>query len=224
MAVDREQVLAIDAGMGGLSAAIRLQHAGYEVEIFESDGVASSGKDTEMKTWIVLLRGVMPSGRNKVPMAQLRASLAQAGFERVRSWIQSGNVLVDTALERQQIHDKVIKLLHEELGVDLAVMVKRPEELEAVLEDNPFADLDPERVFYGFFNRPPEADTILDLMSQDFGEERLAITDRAVYMFIPGSAARSKLNNAFLQRKLGIELSFRNRNTLAKLCSMAEET
>jgi len=44
-----------------------------------------------------------------------------------------------------------------------------------------------------------------------------------VYMYIPGSAARSRLNNAFLQRRLGVDLTFRNRNTLMKLCEMAEK-
>ena len=51
-----------------------------------------------MKRYVVLLRAVMPSGRNKVPMAQLREVLSEAGFENVRTYIQSGNALVDTML------------------------------------------------------------------------------------------------------------------------------
>lgn len=34
-----KKVLVIGAGIGGLSAAIRLQHAGYEVEIYEKEGM-----------------------------------------------------------------------------------------------------------------------------------------------------------------------------------------
>lgn len=176
-----------------------------------------------MNTRIVLLRGVMPTGKNKVPMAELREALTKAGFARVRSWIQSGNLLVDTDLSRERTHDLVRQVLRTDLGVDLAVMVTSRAEIQAALEQNPYHSLAPDRVFYGFFNEAPEQAKARALLSEDFGEERLAITEKAVYMYIPGSAARSRLNNAFLQRRLGVDLTFRNRNTLMKLCEMAAE-
>jgi uncharacterized protein (DUF1697 family) len=56
-----------------------------------------------LKTYVVLLRGVMPTGKNKVPMAQLRDVLSKAGFFNVRTYIQSGNVLVDTHLPHEML-------------------------------------------------------------------------------------------------------------------------
>lgn len=176
-----------------------------------------------MNTWILLLRGVMPTGKNKVAMADLRSALTKSGFLRVRSWIQSGNLLVDTEMDRDATRRAVVQVLLNDLGVDLAVMVKSREEVQAALEQNPFHDLAQDRVFYGFFNDAPQQDRARALLLEDFGEDRLALRDQAVYMFIPGSAARSRLNNAFLQRRLGIDLTFRNRNTLTKLCAMAAE-
>ena len=55
-----------------------------------------------MSTYIVLLRGVMPSGKNKVPMAQLREVLMRGGFGNVRTYVQSGNVLVDSGLSAHE--------------------------------------------------------------------------------------------------------------------------
>ena len=176
-----------------------------------------------MNTWILLLRGVMPTGKNKVPMADLRSALTRAGFARVRTWIQSGNVLVDTDLDRGHTREKVRQGLLSDLKVDLAVMATTQGEVMEVLAQNPFEGADPDRVFYGFFNDAPDEDKARALMAEDFGEDRVAVTGRAVYMLIPGSAARSKLNNAFLQRRLGVDLTFRNRNTLNKLCEMAKE-
>ena len=176
-----------------------------------------------MNTWILLLRGVMPTGKNKVAMADLRQALTKAGFARVRTWIQSGNVLVDTDLSREDTREQVRQVLLSALQEDLAVMVTNRDEILAVLDQNPFLDLAPDRVFYGFFNDAPQQDRARALLLEDFGEDRLALRDQAVYMFIPGSAARSRLNNAFLQRRLGIDLTFRNRNTLTKLCAMAAE-
>ena len=48
-----------------------------------------------MTTWIALLRGVNVGGHNKLPMAQLRAGLDEAGLSNPRTYIQSGNVIVD---------------------------------------------------------------------------------------------------------------------------------
>ncbi|MGI6235495.1 MAG: DUF1697 domain-containing protein [Christensenellales bacterium] len=174
-------------------------------------------------TWIILLRGVIPTGKNKVQMAALREALLQAGFARVRTWIQSGNALVDTALTREQTGERVARVLREDLGVDLGVILKTAEEITAVLDGNPFAGLDATRVFYGLFNEAPAADKTTELEDMDFGEDQLRITDQAVYTYIPGSAARTKLNNTYLQRKLGITLTFRNANTLSKLVEMAGE-
>ena len=51
-----------------------------------------------MKTTIILLRGVMPTGKNKVLMAPLRTALEEVGLSQVRTYIQSGNVIVSTRL------------------------------------------------------------------------------------------------------------------------------
>ena len=45
-----------------------------------------------MTTYVLLLRGVMPSGKNRLPMSRLREVLGEAGYSRVRTYIQSGNV------------------------------------------------------------------------------------------------------------------------------------
>lgn len=176
-----------------------------------------------MNRWILLLRGVTPTGKNRVPMADFRQALTKAGFIKARTWIQSGNALVDTELNRDQAADKVKQVLKEDIGADLAVIVKTADEVEAVLADNPFVDKAIERVFFGQFNEQPEADKVNALLETDFGEEKLAIHDWAIYCFIPGSAARSKLNNAFLERKLGIRLTMRNANTLRKMIELAAE-
>lgn len=176
-----------------------------------------------MNTWILLLRGVTSTGKNKVPMAALREALAQAGFFRVRTWIQSGNVLVHTELSREETRERTERVLREDLGAALVVIVKTAEEIRAVIGGNPYVNLDDARVFYGLFNTALDKSKVSPLEAVDFGEDLLHITDQAVYTYIPGSAARTKLNNAFLQRKLGIDLTFRNQNTLKKLIDMAQE-
>lgn len=174
-------------------------------------------------TYIILLRGVMPTGRNKVPMAQLRDVLVDAGFGNVRTYIQSGNALVDTQLSALETESCVHDLIKEHIGADLAVVARTSAELQQVLFDNPFQEgYDLSRVFFVLFARSPAADKVKELLAQDFGEEKLAIVGDAAYLYIPGTYARGKLGNNFLEKKLNISATMRNYNTLRKLVEMGK--
>ena len=144
-----------------------------------------------MHTHIALLRGVTPTGKNRVPMAQLREALERHGFPGARTWIQSGNVILTTALAPDQTAQELRRIIRDEIGADLAVIVKTPEELRRVLAENPFTDLLSQRVFYAQWQGEVAPEKTAALGDMDFGEERLIITPRAAYMYIPGSAARS---------------------------------
>ncbi|MEN7551264.1 DUF1697 domain-containing protein [Rapidithrix thailandica] len=109
-----------------------------------------------MKTYIVLLRGVMPTGKNKVPMAQLRQVLSDDGFNNVRTWVQSGNVLLKTEQTATKLEKYVQNLIKKYIGPDLAVMVRTGAQLQKVLEENPFQEgYDISRVFFVSFKTPP---------------------------------------------------------------------
>ncbi len=172
-------------------------------------------------TYIVLLRGVMPTGKNKVPMARLRGILVEAGYMNVRTYIQSGNALVDTQLSAQQVEEHVHRLIKEQIGADLTVIVRTREQLQKVLDENPFTNgYDLSRVFFVQFAKLPPQIKAEELMAQDFGEEKLVVTETAGYMYIPGNAARSKLSNAMLEKKLGVSATTRNFNTLKKVVEL----
>ena len=52
-----------------------------------------------MKTHLALLRGINVSGHNMIKMDVLKSVLENAGFHNVRTYIQSGNVFVDSEEE-----------------------------------------------------------------------------------------------------------------------------
>jgi uncharacterized protein (DUF1697 family) len=176
-----------------------------------------------MTIYIILLRGVMPSGKNKVPMAQLRDVLVDASFGNVRTYIQSGNALVDTELSALETESLVHDLINEQIGPDLAVVARTGAEVQQVLLDNPFQEgYDLSRVFFVLFARRPAADKVKELLAQDFGEEKLAIVGDAAYLYIPGTYGGGKLSNNFLEKKLNISATMRNYNTLRKLIEMGK--
>ena len=71
------------------------------------------GVENLMRTYVVLLRGVMPYGRNKVPMAALRTILTEAGLRDVQTYIQSGNVIAKSELKRAEIETLVHDAIRE---------------------------------------------------------------------------------------------------------------
>lgn len=161
----------------------------------------------------------MPSGRNAVKMADVRAVLSDHGFNDVRTWIQSGNIILNTSLTAEAAAEHIHHLLKTALKVDLPVIIKTQTQLREALEGNPFtgAAFDIRRVFFALCNQPL-SDTA-GLQQLDLGSECLCIRPHCAYMYIPGSAARSRLDNVFLEKKLGLTLTTRNANTLQKMAS-----
>ena len=81
---------------------------------------------------IALLRGVTPTGKNRIPkMSFLVEILEKVGLKKVKTYIQSGNVILETA---KLIHDTIVK----EIGADLSVIIKEKNQLQIAIEENPF--------------------------------------------------------------------------------------
>jgi uncharacterized protein (DUF1697 family) len=177
-----------------------------------------------MPTYVILVRGVTPSGKNKLPMARFRDVLEQAGFSRVRTYIQSGNALIDTELAALEVETNVRKLIRDTIGPDLTVIVRTGGELEEALETNPFkSGYDLSRVFFVFFAETPLVHMTVKLLSQDYSPEKLAFGKNGAYMYIPGAYGRGTLSGTFLEKNLGIPATMRNFNTMTRLIAMSRE-
>lgn len=175
-----------------------------------------------MPKQLVLLRGVTPSGKNRVPMAQLRQVLVDAGFTDAFTWIQSGNVVLTSDLSETDLAQRVHNLIKEHIGADLKIIVKTPAQIAQILRDNPYGEeADISRVFFTLFNQTPSAEQVKLLQQTDFGSDKFIYTPQAIYLFIQGSAAETKLNNNFIERKLKIDATTRNFNTLSKLVELS---
>jgi uncharacterized protein (DUF1697 family) len=175
-----------------------------------------------MKTYIVLLRGVMPTGKNKVPMAQLREVLTNAGFKNVRTYIQSGNAFIDSELSPKEVEARVRALIKKYIGPDLVVVARTGTQLQKVLDQSPFKQgYDLSRIFFVLFEKPP-SQNIKELLRQDFSPEELAITKNAGYLYIPGMYGRGILSGNFLEKKLGVSATMRNFNTMSKLIELSK--
>lgn len=79
--------------------------------------------------YVALLRGINVGGRNIIPMADLRALLDDAGFGPVETYIQSGNVLLESATSLAALEADLTAVLADHLGISLTVVLRSRRQL-----------------------------------------------------------------------------------------------
>ncbi len=90
--------------------------------------------------YVALLRGINVGGKNKVPMAQLRHHLEDAGYKNVRTYINSGNVLFESDLSASTLGASIEGILTRNFTLDsslIKVLVLTSEQLNAIVADRP---------------------------------------------------------------------------------------
>ncbi len=178
-----------------------------------------------MPTWVSLLRAVNLGSRNKVPMAALREALSQAGFDHVRTYVASGNVVTRS---RHRSPERVAAQVHavvaELTGLEVPVMVRSPADIDAVLAANPWPQATRERpklVHVVFLAGEPTEESVEALHAETFGAEACRVIGRELYVDYVASVHASRLTPAFFARRLGVDGTARNWRTvqaLADLC------
>jgi uncharacterized protein (DUF1697 family) len=172
----------------------------------------------------LLLRGVNIGPRNRVPMAELRAALEDAGFEDVKTYLQSGNVVLSSKAKLEQTARKVERLIEGEFGLEIAVVARTGAQLARVVARNPLGDVakDPKRYQVSFLDGPLPAASKRKLEEARIDTERFVVQGREIYAWHPAGVARSKLWAALAGRDLGVTATARNWTTVTKLLELLE--
>lgn len=98
-----------------------------------------------MSTWICLVRGVNLGAANKLNMPALRAALSEPGLSEVWTYIQSGNVIVNSDLSQAgEVAQLVAKVISNQIGLDFPVIVPTPERIRQLASWCPFRQEAPE--------------------------------------------------------------------------------
>lgn len=167
-----------------------------------------------MPTHIAFLRAVNVTGTGKLPMAPFRARCEEAGFTNVRSYIASGNILVDSRLAAPTVQRRIEVLATEMVGKHTAVFVRSPRELAAVERANPFPRAEPARVMVLFLAVPPAATALADWPTP--GGEDLRLVGRELFIHFPRGQGQSRLKVPFADVGTG-----RNLNTVRAVLELA---
>ena len=171
---------------------------------------------------VVLLRGINLGSRNRISMPKLRGLLADAGFDEVETYLQSGNVVLSSTKKADAVAREIERLISKELGLDIDVVVRSRAELAKVVQRNPLGDVakNPKRYQVSFLTSKPPAGLKKKLEGAAAEQERFAVSGREVYAWHPEGVARSKLWALLAGKQLGVTATSRNWTTVTKLLEL----
>jgi len=176
-----------------------------------------------MGVMVALLRGVNVGGASTLPMGKLREVASACGYEDVRTYIQSGNLVFSApdSATAAGVADELRTAIAERTTVRPAVVVRTGDELAAVVDANPFADRELAAVHVVF---GPSADdaSIAGIDLGGFAPEEAVTRRRETYLFLPAGVGRSRLAAA-ISRGKGGDGTMRSWRTVMKLLAMAGE-
>lgn len=176
-----------------------------------------------MEQYVSLLRAINVSGTNKLPMRDLVALCADLGYAAPQHYLQSGN-LVFQAPRDIAAASTLEAAIQDRFSLAVTVWTSLARDFAATAAANPFlgrADIDPSFLHLVVCCRPLPRGTELPDLPPLTGQEDLAQGNDCVYLYLPHGSGRTKLNNAWFERKLGVPCTTRNWRTVRAVCDLA---
>lgn len=183
-----------------------------------------------MSIYVALLRGINVGGKNKIKMADLKSMFEAIGMCKVKTYIQSGNVLFESDEEEEPLRLKLEKEIEVTFGFAINVILRTAEELKKVAENCPFskdeiaeaeATAGGESLYVAFLHQKPSREGIARIEAYKSIYEEYKLVDRDMFLLFPQSILKSKLANNL--QKLDVSVTVRNWKTVNKLVYLVNE-
>ena len=170
-----------------------------------------------MKTWIALLRGINVGGKHLVPMKELAKLLEDNGFVNVKTYIQSGNVVLQSPSKPE---DRIGQLIERKFGFKPAVFLLSMAELQKAAANNPYETDEGKQVHFFFLEEEPESVDFEFLDGLKASSEDYKLIKKVFYLYAPDGIGRSKLAEKMGKAFPPMAMTARNLNTINKLLDM----
>lgn len=182
-----------------------------------------------MPVYLALLRGINVSGKKIIKMEDLRKLMSSGGFENVKTYIQSGNVIFESSEKRKDHLARSIEVIIEKhYGFDVSVFILEIKDLIIAVDNNPFVENRVEedarfkKIYITFLSEKPLVENFEKLKQGPIGNDLIGIIDDVLYFKLESKASDSKLSNNLIESKLKVRATTRNWNTTLKLLSLME--
>ena len=178
-----------------------------------------------MNKYIVLLRGINVGGHNKLPMADLRTLLSKNNYKNVHTYIQSGNVILESDKDSNFISSHIKELINASFGYSIPVICLSVNKLMEAYNNNPFfsSETDTKTLHLTTLKDIPKKELIDLLNIPIYKNEQYTIYKNFVYLYTPDGFAKTKFSNERFEKQLNTVASSRNWKTITKLIELTKE-
>ena len=169
-----------------------------------------------MTAYVALVRAVNVTGTGMLPKEKLKAMGEACGFDNVRTFINSGNLLFTSSLGEKEAKRRIEARIAEHFGKPFPVYVRSAAEMAEAVKRDPFTDDHPSRRFAHFIDEEP-AQAMLDA-ARDVAGERLALGPRLIYVSYGEGIGKSKLKLPAVKQGTA-----RNMNSVGRIAALLAE-
>jgi uncharacterized protein (DUF1697 family) len=174
-----------------------------------------------------MLRGINVGGHKRIKMDNLRALFEALGFEQVKTYIQSGNVVfktkkTSTSVLSRRIEEKILS----DFGFSVSVISRSSGEMAGAIESNPFLkerEIDQEKLHVMFLSEAPAPAALKKLSDLTATPNRCLAFDREIYFYLPNGVSQSVLMKSPVDRILAVVTTTRNWRTVNSLHQMCRD-
>jgi uncharacterized protein (DUF1697 family) len=175
-------------------------------------------------TYIALLKGINVGSVKKIKMTDLAALASGLGFQDVKTYLQSGNLVFKTeGTKPDAVRIELEKAIEKKFGFEVSVVIRTGKEMKRALEQNPFPrykTIAGDKMFITFLEKEPVS---LPRDMKKTPSEDYRLVGKEVYLYCPDGYGRTKLNNQTFEKEFGMTATTRNWNTVVALGEMAEQ-
>ena len=149
------------------------------------------------------------------------------GFQNVETYIQSGNVFVDSEEENAaSVGFKIKQEIAKVFGHDVPVVAIGKEDLELCFKNNPYLkekDCDTKKLYVAFISKELSSSAINELKISQFKPDEAVIDGNRIFIKYAVGAGKTRLDQKYIEKKLNVTATMRNYNTVSKLLEMYQE-
>ena len=180
-----------------------------------------------MTKYLALLRGINVSGHNMIKMDALKKMLENMGFQNVETYIQSGNVFLDSEDENAAgVGFKIKQEIAKVFGYDVPVAMVSKNDLELCFTNNLFLmekGCDSKKLYVAFISKELTTVALNDLKISNFKPDEAAIDGNRIYIKYAIGAGKTNLDQKYIEKKLNVVATIRNWNTVTNLFEMYKD-
>ena len=170
--------------------------------------------------YAAFLRGINVGGKNKIKMETLREVCNSLQFTNVKTYINSGNVIFETAkIDDVKLAAKIEAAIEKEFALKIKVIVRTIDEIEKIIAANPFdGQFENDKDLHVFFldEEMPEDKREL-LLSNNNENEMYFVRNREIFCLLKVSVLDSLMGKDYIGKKLKVSATARNWRTVMKI-------